>query len=269
MRELFVPKNLVILDGSSSHRKSHAVAGFSAGRGEPVGDSTLTTGVKDVLWDKVALLIQAPESGTTIADARGKTVTAQGNAAVSAALGYPTIFFDGNGDRLDVGAVTDFKFLHNGSSWAIEFILNPTAVATDDAILDTTRGSTSNSGIFIAYSSGKVRVFITRSVSSSYVIDAVLDYTFSTGAEKTVCLEYDHSLSTGTLKMYVDGVLATSANKTANAPSTANHMQMMVGMFSTAAATSAYNGHTRALRITEGIRYGNSHVPQTWPFPTA
>lgn len=268
MRELFVPKNLVILDGSSSHKKSHAVAGFSAGRGEPVGDSTLTTGVKDVLWDKVALLIQAPESGTTIADAKGHTVTVQGGVAVSDALGYRTIYFDGNGDRLDVGAAGDFNFLHNGSNWTLEFIANPAEVATGDVILDTTRGTTSNRGLYVVYSSGKIRVFISRGVSDSYVLTDTLDYTFNTGELKTVCLEYDHSLTTGTLKMYVEGVLAASANKTANAPSTANHVQMMVGMFSTASATAAFTGHTRALRITEGIRYGNSHVPQTWPMPT-
>lgn len=225
--------------------------------------------ITDPMWADVALLIQAPETGSTIADAKGKTVTAQGNVAASTVLGYPTIYFDGSGDRLDVGAVSDFKFLHNGSNWTLEFIAKPSAVATDDVILDTTRGTTSNSGIFIAYSSGKIRVFITRSVSSSYVVDSVLNYTFTAGVEKTVCLEYNHSLTTGTLKMYVDGALAASANKTSNAPSTGNHQQMMIGMFSTAAPTAAYTGHIRAIRATQGVRYGADHTPPTWPLPTS
>lgn len=225
--------------------------------------------ITDPLWADVAFLIQAPLSGSSIVDAKGHTVTVQGGVAVSDALGYRTIYFDGNGDRLDVGGIGDFNFLHDGSSWTIEFIANPAAVATDDVILDTTRGSTSNRGIFIAYSSGKIRVFITRGVSSSYVIDAVLNHTFVAEELKTVCLEYDHSLTTGTLKMYVEGVLVASANKTANAPSTGDHYAMMIGMFHTSYPANAYTGHLRAIRATQGIRYGDEHIAPIWPLPTA
>jgi len=245
----------------------------SDGAGEAGATLTVTVsagGIEtDPMWADVALLIQAPETGSTIADAKGKTVAVQGNTVVSNALGYPTILFDGNGDRLDVGTAGDFNFLHNGSSWTIETTLRPSRRDDDDTIIDTIRGTQSNAGVFIAYSSGKIRVMIGRAASGTFVINATLDYSFSDNVEKTVCLEYDHALTTGALKMYVEGALVAIADKTENSPSTVNHQQMMVGMFHASYPTYAYQGHMRYLRITAGVRNGVNHTSPAWPLPTA
>lgn len=245
----------------------------SDGVSEAMATLTVTvsaTGVEpDPLWADVAMLIQAPESGSVIADAKGNTVTAQGNVEISNALDYPTIYFDGSGDRLDVGAVGDFNFLHNGSNWSIEFLIKPESIVNGDVILDTARGTTANIGLYIGFTSGKLWVFITRGVASSYVLNVTLNHVFSSGEEKTVCLEYDHTLSAGTVKLYVDGVLVATGNKTSNPPSTANHQQMMVGMFSSASVNAAYHGHARFMRITHGVRYGEAHTTPAWPLPTA
>lgn len=223
----------------------------------------------DPLWDDVALLIQAPESGSTIADATGKTVTAQGNAAVSTALGYPTIYFDGDGDRLDVGGVSDFKFLHNGSSWTVEFIIKPSVVSDYEIIFDTVRGTTVYSGIYIAFTTNGINVMIFRGVNNSPVIQKTFTYAFSTSVEYHVCFEWDHTPATGNLVFYVDGSIEGTGNKTASAPSTANHQQPYVGMFSTSYPAYSLHGHLRALRITEGIRYGEEFTAPDWPLPTS
>jgi len=223
----------------------------------------------DPLWSNVRLLVQAPESGSVISDATGKTVGVVGNTVVSTGLGYPSILFDGNGDRLDVGGTTDFAFMHNGGAWTLEAELRPSQIGNDDAIIDTTRGTTSNSGVFVAYTNSKIYVFITRRVSNSYVINVTLNYVFAVNTTSKICITYDPSLTSGHLKLYVDGTLVASGDKSANAPSTASHQQMMVGMFSAGAPSAAYTGHMRWMRITEGVRYTGDHTPPVWPLPTA
>ncbi len=243
--------------------------------GEDEDEGTLTVTVSaaplgDPLWEDVALLIQAPESGSTIVDATGKSVTAQGNTAVSTALGYPTIYFDGNGDRLDVSSAGGFNFLHNGSNWTIEFIINPSAVTADEVIFDTARGTSVNAGIYLGFTSGGISLQVFRASNNSPVINASFNYTFLTGTAYTVTLEWDFSLTTGTVKMYVNGVFVTQADKiSGRTPSAANHQTAMVGMFSASYPAYSLYGHLRLLRITEGIRYGAAHDPVTWPAPTS
>jgi len=92
-------------------------------------------------------------------------------------------------------------------------------------LLDTTGGSSDNTGVSIypAAASGALTVAITRSVAGQRVAYLLSTTTYITvdGKFHQLALTYDQSLANANLKVYLDGTLMETVDKTANAPNDA------------------------------------------------
>lgn len=271
LREYHVfPNSLVMGPSFFQIGGAHVIeAGVSA------ASSAIHCAPTDPMWDDVALLIQAPESGSTIADAKGKAITAQGNVAISTVLGYPTIYFDGDGDRLDVGAAGDFNFMHKGTDpWTLDFIFRPTSMAVWEPIFETARGTSGNAGVWVKFETSKK---LTLGIALGYdngqpawmLFERTFDHVFVENTEVHVAIDFDISRTSEHGRMYVNGVLDSSGNKLSYTPGTANHQQLMIGMFHTSYPEYAYDGHIRVIRLTKGVRFSAPFTPPAWPFPIA
>lgn len=265
------------LTGSDTATTSVA---YHASNGMAEASATLTVTVSavatsgDPMWADVVMLVQAPESGTAIADATGKSVTVNGGAAVNTTLGYPSIYFDGNGDSFYVGAAGNYNLLHNGTPWTIDFVFRPSRGLADNIIIDTVRGTSAASGIYLSFAgANKLQFFVARGVYGSFVVGSTtvpartFDYTFALDTEVHAAVDLDLSRTTNHARLYVNGVHVASLQKTSYTPSTDNSAQLLVGMFDTSYPVYAYQGHIRVLRITAGLR--DVSTPPSWPYPTA
>lgn len=215
----------------------------------------------DKYWDQTVLCINANKYGwegsRKIVDEKGwNSLTLFGDTKVTAVSDKWAVNFDGTSDYAVVGSSGFFNFLHNGSSWTFEFFVNFSDVGSGNTIFDTSRGGTATvGGIFIIFeSTGKLRVAIVRGVDGTYVVDKTFtEFTFSTGTDYHIAFTFDYSLESLNCKMYVNGELKGSGDKTANAPASTNCYEAFLGAFSASYPSNMLSGKLYSLRITNNI----------------
>jgi hypothetical protein len=164
-------------------------------------------------------------SGTTAVDSAGNYNGTANNARVftSEVAGQINTGLDltqGN-DYLTAGSASNWKFLHDGSSWTISHWLKlPTPNAGGRYFLfETANFGSSSIGLDFLYTdlssnTRKIQIYVNRGVGgqSAIVLDANNVYPDSTGWVHVVAV-HDGSLGSNQLKLYIDGELAAQASK--------------------------------------------------------
>jgi hypothetical protein len=241
---------------------------------------------ESVTFSDVQLLVNAETQGATSADfidasSFARTITRHGGVRVirDNSAGVPKFGSWGvtTGDssaRNDwsVGAAADWKFLHDGTTpWTLDFWADLASIGATQTLIDTTQGSSNNSGIYIGYTTGGAfTVLLTRSVNSSYVVNGTTSGTISpTGAvQHFIRITYDHSLGSANMKFFANGSSLGSLNKTANAPNTGNPSTALRFFgFSTSGLEPMVTSMDE-IRVVNGYALSGTYVPSA-AFPTS
>lgn len=176
--------------------------------------------------------------------------------------------FDGTDDRIDVGDTSTFKFLHgaldtSGFKTTVSMWVKMPTIGDDLFVLvgdDAT--SSGNVGIWVAIDNRssipyvrRIRYTITYGSSGNYVVNYTsADEAFpNDGAWHHLVFVYDQALASQNLKIYLDGALDLTGNKTGNTPSTADSTYALdIGAEGTGNYT--FDGIMDELRISDTNR---------------
>ena len=219
----------------------------------------------DPYWDDVALLLKGdgPDGSTNIIDSsvNNHSVTVHGNAKISTAqskFGGSSFVFDGSGGYL---AVSDPEMNFGTGNYTIELFA---------------RGMGSQPRLYpVLFTSEIGAQFGTGSFffRDNFAGDVV---SVSHGTTRVIttshALRFDNSWrhfaltrGGGTLRLYIDGVLAGSSTTTL----AMNFSELTIGFARYSPSHTSFNGYIDELRITKGVaRYTANFTPPTEPFPT-
>lgn len=246
---------------SGSETVTTSVA-YHASDGQAEASATLTVTVTttapaaDPYWDSVLLLVQAPETGSSIIDARGHTVTLYENIAVASAIGPNSIYFDGSGDIARVPYTPDLDWA--SGNWTVEFLLYPKSVASGTIFCDAVSGG-GFYAIRVLFGSAKIWVFMYDSSNTEFLVDCG-------PISANVLGHFAVQRSGTTLNMYKNGSFVTSRSIVAGRSMKAMSAPYSLGGY---VSTDYYYGHLVAFRKTNGVvRYVAEFTPPTWPLVT-
>lgn len=227
---------------------------------------------------QIELFLQPTIAGGSITDGSSyeRVVTLQGDPTVDntqALFTQPTINFDGdpapNGDRLEVGDDTTFKWIHNYSSpFTIECWVYVDAITTNwqgkryIPFLSTCKASSDGHGfvfsvdptnlLFIIYNGTGKNVGVGHAVSDVDISNKWM-HLAATWDGETMCL-------------YVDGSLkGSSTPATVPIDNTNSHNMLNIGYTTPSAATNTiphFNGKMQGIRISKKVVYpSNFNLP--------
>jgi hypothetical protein len=233
----------------------------------------------DQYWHDVEMLLLADEgAGNALTDysSRGRTLTANGNAALSASntdWAASAIALDGTGDYYTVGgSADDFRFFHDRSKWTFEVrAWRNTAEAGGVCFIDTTNGSTNNVGVYIGLTAAReVQLIVARGVGGAGVVSTTMASVVwpNDNNYHDLCIEWDYDpvTVTNTVNYYIDGT-RTQSGTTSNVASTAAQTRALhIGRAGTV-TTLDWNGGISFMRITSNVvRYDSpTYTPPTQP----
>ena len=130
--------------------------------------------------------MQESESTTTGSDdgPNGFNWTGVGNAQITSGA----LNLDGTGDYLTLASdAHDWNFFTTGASWTFEVWFDEWPTDTNNAIFETTGASSTNIGAWIdVRADGTVRIYVTRGVNGSELIDTVFTTTPASGTNHLV-----------------------------------------------------------------------------------
>jgi hypothetical protein len=175
-------------------------------------------------------------------------------------------YFDGNGDYLaGIGTTSSFNFMHQSSAlFTVEAWIYPT-VAQESTIIDNPNGTSNQTGvIFYMKADRTLRFFISRSASSSWVVDGTTTGTVNLNSWNHVVATYDQSQASNNLNLYINGVNAGTASKTGNTPASGNASNPMAAGALVSGALYLV-GNLSDVRITNSIVYTSAFTPPTAP----
>ena len=175
-------------------------------------------------------------------------------------------YFDGNGDYLaGIGTTSSFNFMHQSNAlFTVEAWIYPT-VAQESTIIDNTNGTSNQTGvIFYMKADRTLRFFISRSASSSWVVDGTTTGTVNLNSWNHVVATYDQSQASNNLNLYINGVNAGTASKTGNTPASGNASNPMAAGALVSGALYLV-GNLSDVRITNSIVYTSAFTPPTAP----
>lgn len=207
----------------------------------------------DPFWNKTVLAchFDGPNGSTTFTDEKGHTLTANGNAQISAAqsmFGGSSLYLDGTGDYLSVPPA-DFAF--GGGDFTIEaFIRASTVAPAYQAIVDMRNASQQTVPTFSLF--GALPTFYT---AGGIRIQ---------GGELSINTMYHVALcrKSGSTRLFVDGNQVGSTYVDANSYGAS---QVLIGSHFDG---NAFNGYIDDLRITKAARYTAPFTPDTSAFLT-
>lgn len=136
--------------------------------------------------------------------------------------------FDGSTNYITVGTVSTFNFLHQVGTtgkWSIAAWVKCNGFTTNQRIITTSRGSTSNRGFTLSISNTTRIIYfeIVYGSSGNYIVASSGSNIFPNDSDwHYLILTYDQSLASANCKVYLDGALNETASKTANTPSTSD-----------------------------------------------
>lgn len=251
------------LSGSETAETSvtyHASDGVS----EDEGTLTVTVSaaaVSDPYWSNVVLCVNASgdDGSTTITDTKGKTLTRYGDTQIDTSLGYPTVLYDGTGDRLVAAASADFNF--GTGDFTIEGFFNTTQnTGTYVAALAINHNALGYWGLRVRHGS-LPRVGFTYNDGAAWR-DIISNTSISDGSTHHVAV----TRSSLVFRVFVDGVLVLTNSSLTTAVGTSSY-GLSLGY--NQADNLYYQGHQAAVRITKGVaRYTENFTVPSFPFPT-
>lgn len=182
-------------------------------------------------------------------------------------VGSASIRFGGT-QYLTIGGATDFAWMHKASAkFTWEGWVSFDSFAAERVLFSTGSG-TSTSGLYCAINTSRqINLQIFRSVGGTTVINATSTAIIANStAWQHIAVQWDQTLASNNLTVYVDGVLAFTASKSANANSTevAAQFPMTVGGFST---TGSMLGYMDQVRLVSSILYSGTFTPRITAYP--
>lgn len=198
-------------------------------------------------WDKVAVYIPVTGSSgsTTFRDVKGNSLVAAANAQVSTALGFPTMLFDGSGDRIDIFTGGAVQF--GGGDFRIRCKIRAASLGAK-VIAEAYAGSPGTSMFYLQLSntSGKIEAglysgggFAGACASANGVI--------STGV--TYDIEYGRSGTS--FQLSVDGVSVATA--TSSSAANTGPTRIEIGGDLIDGAIYTFDGHIWGFSIEPGV----------------
>lgn len=211
-----------------------------------------------------SVVLRMPFNGahgsTAITDEKGKAVTVVGNAQLSATqsrFGPTACYFDGNGDYLTTPSSTDFDF--GTGDFTVEcwvYVINVGNTGTFIA-----RQQAGASMAFQLRTSGSVQVIV-RSPSGTDLLTLV-----GTTTPVNTWFHLAASRASGTLRLFLDGVLVAQAASTHNLTPTVAR-PLTIGALDDTTVTGYFTGYIDDVRITKGVaRYTAGFTSIRAPFP--
>lgn len=207
--------------------------------------------------------------GRTLAATTGSPVTKTGTKK----FGTASLRLAGS-QILGAGVASDWSWMHQvGAKWTWEGWCSFDSFAAERTLFSTSNGSTGDHGVYACVTTSRyLQIFIFRGVASTFVVNATFNGLAVQIPNDTnfhhVAIQWDQSLASGNLTAYINGVLAGTANKTADAPSaSAATAALKLGGFAT---TGSYIGYMDDVRLTKDvIRYAAPFTPRTSAFPNS
>jgi hypothetical protein len=200
----------------------------------------------------------AINSGTS-----NKAVTENGGIVASSAQSNfygGSYAFDGSNDYLTVGTNTDWTFLHNGSSWTVEFWVYATSTygyLGRGYIFANTQGGISGAETGFAFwcSSSAILVSAPNGNPGSTQINLSYSYVLPANKWTHLAATFDGS----TCRLFIDGVLSATDSASSFSASTSTNT-LNIGR-----TTDSYyfnDGYMQDLRIYNGlIKYTSNFIP--------
>lgn len=169
--------------------------------------------------------------------------------------------------RLQVGTTSSFAFMHNTTAkftyecWIFTY-------ETDALLADNRSDFDGSRGITISLQTGKVRFRMSNGGAAGQdVVCTALTTSTLDSKWHHLAITYDQSLANENAKIYIDGKLNTTTNKSAWLPSSAAGSAYPLMLFGDAqnndSASKCFNGYMSNLRITNDIVYTRSFTPPT------
>jgi len=214
-------------------------------------------------YTKLLLHCDGSDGGTTFTDssATGHTMTASGDAHTDTTIkkfGTASAQFDGTGDYITSAASSEFSLTGDFTidCWCYFSAIN-TTIAGSLSNWDWNSAST-NDWILLVDGGGNITFNVKNVGGLSSSGHGALNAWKHIAVERT----------SGTTKIYVDGVLGNSGTGPGSGTVSANNI-VTLGRAATN-LTGGYNGYIDEFRITNGTtRYGGNFIPSTEAYSTS
>jgi hypothetical protein len=226
-------------------------SGVSSGGGSLSGSVTIPG--SDPYWDSVLLLLRG-DGNFTDSSKYGRTLTAYGNAAATAAGKYGTnsIALDGTGDYL---AVSSSDFAWGTSDWTVEAWVWLNATGANGGIFSTFFSNGSPYG---------VSVFLDTAGRPVVMHPGGANVSASTAITTGQWVHIAAVRSSGTATLFVNG----SSVGSVSASDSHGQSNVVVGRVYTELDNNYWNGRIAELRVTKAARYTANFTPPTAALPT-
>jgi hypothetical protein len=209
-------------------------------------------------YGQVVLLLD----GESLTDTKGHTVTAYGNAAVSATqfkYGTQSYAFDGSGDYLSVPDSADFEF--GNGDFTIELFARLANVTSVYSFLS--HWTSGQQGWWVVHESNALAFYYTTNGSTTVSTSATSGFSTNTWYHIAVCR------NGADLRLFVNGTQVGSTYNISTATIFDSSAVLEIGANS-AGTYGAVNGYLDEIRITKGFaRYTATFTAPTAAFPTS
>ena len=163
---------------------------------------------------------------------------------------------------IQVGTISSFAFMHSSTAtFTVEFWMYRESTATQQrSILGTNAAAVANVGASLQITTAnKLQLLISNGTAAVCQTTSTADVPSFTWTH--IAVTYDQTTASNNAKLYINGVLDSTTNKTANAPSarTTSTNVMTVG----ALGSNYFTGKLSNLRITNNIVYSSNFTPST------
>jgi hypothetical protein len=215
----------------------------------------------------VSLLLNFTNAGVVDATAKNVLETV-GNAQISTTQskwgGGSISFASASNSNLLGNTPSNWTFLHDGSTWTVEFWLYPTDISSYQGLIATNGAGSTNIGLSFAINAGAISISFTRGVSgssASFTSSAVLN------ANQWNYVGVTFTGSTKTCAFFINGASAGSSSNTGFAySSSTSTYPPYIGQTGSPGFPYYFNGYIDDLRITRGVARTITANP-TAPFP--
>ena len=193
------------------------------------------------------------------------TITRNGNTTqgtfspFSVGAGEWSNYFDGNNDYFTVGSSTDWTFLHNGSSWTIEFDVFHTS--TSLIVLCANSTTTTHVGFTLQINSS-----VANDVAFYFFRGASGSFAGSASSANLILNAWNHvgitfNTSTKTLSFFINGVASGSSSHSGFSFSTSNPTYAFHLGVEANSLLYDFSGYLSNFRISDNVRTGMTTVP--------
>jgi len=222
----------------------------------------------------LAVRMNGANGSTTFTDLTGNhSLTAADNAQITTAtyaVNDSSATFDGTSDRIALGASNVLDWMHKGTeSWTVILRLRATVVDGSNyrTILSNFTGGTLNPGVILRLDpNGALVMFIGNNLNYTNVLSAGTG-SITQNSWHYVEFNFDHTKSTGAMRIFVDGVLkATSSAAGAYSALAAEVAQAQIGAYASS-FDLGWIGQMQEFLIYRGVSgHSANYSPPATPF---